>query len=987
MWTWAELSEHLLPQKAIYKVFDTEVSDEVRDTVHNCKATLPPNLHFRDTVCLGEEVQGVFATECIPKGTRFGKMVGKVVHPNYVTKGPYTTQVVDIHSRKTLHYIDSNDRRYSNWMRQVMPAFRNTSWNLLAYQEKNEVYYLTIRNILPGEELCVWYCKEFAERINEYLHGQTFAETYRKRQEQNEATKAIQQVMRTFQSSKTHEASNESLRCQEGQISMVKNLDSYDTSMNHFNANYIKREEKYNMDVQNISSPLHNEAHKNGFEHQMHRQLNQERLDLTSTLHQDQIQHPPSQPRRLSPNADSGYTSSPTNSRSPTNQESRLGSITPPVQNESRSTDGDRTEYSHLENQEASPSSYGNYYRFNKMKMHRASASHTSSDGSNATNPSPRTTPSPTLNANTISDSFLNGRISRERSYSPEEKPLSSRHIASNYATSDPSRYSASPSVSPPVLKIHEPPEVISHEPIHRRQTDAMRINHENHSNVPLGSNNVARYEIKTCPSYNFHSSKDMSMNSDFRHTAKEEKLPPQDKTVHDLKNKQFPTVEMVRSNGMSLSSYSSVQTSSMPTMPTKTINPLKLSVSVLPQATPKTNYAISRRELPLASAKASASTLDTNSKSYSQQPSLTITSVSAANIPLPHFSGNVARDMQENFEKKDNSFQNGLTFNVPAHRSSITSHAPLSINHLPFNPLNIKPFSQMSNVTRQPLLQQQLQSHLSETNLEHSHNPQMLSSLSSKSFAQVSPTKPLNLSSGTGTQPKIIPNPVIPNPLSTLNVCSFPTSMGDNLPNMHDQIPLSTSNTLDNPTHRSQPILSGYKAVSHQHPITNQQPPKTLLSNSNTAPSSLQIDSKQNIFGQQGATIYPTNPNIDVKQEINHPTIPTLDVSSKKPKKIRSKTSGKSDTAKEIGSSMGDKRGRGYRSLPYPLTKIDGKIVYKCEYCEKVFGQLSNLKVHLRTHTGDRPFKCEQCPKAFTQLAHLQKHDLVHSGKYQIFL
>ena len=97
--------------------------------------------------------------------------------------------------------------------------------------------------------------------------------------------------------------------------------------------------------------------------------------------------------------------------------------------------------------------------------------------------------------------------------------------------------------------------------------------------------------------------------------------------------------------------------------------------------------------------------------------------------------------------------------------------------------------------------------------------------------------------------------------------------------------------------------------------------------------------------------------------------------------KSLGTKNSMKSDATKQ--ASIGDKRGRGYRSLPYPLTKIDGKIVYKCEYCEKVFGQLSNLKVHLRTHTGDRPFKCDQCPKAFTQLAHLQKHDLVHSGKH----
>lgn len=72
----------------------------------------------------------------------------------------------------------------------------------------------------------------------------------------------------------------------------------------------------------------------------------------------------------------------------------------------------------------------------------------------------------------------------------------------------------------------------------------------------------------------------------------------------------------------------------------------------------------------------------------------------------------------------------------------------------------------------------------------------------------------------------------------------------------------------------------------------------------------------------------------------------------------------------------------RSHMRIHIPIEEREVINKHLCSYCGRSFSNSSNLTVHIRRHTGERPFSCEFCSARFPRSSDLACHRRTHTGE-----
>lgn len=143
-----------------------------RPVLSKARASIPVVLY------IDRFLGGVFAKRRIPKRTQFGPLEGPLVpqsnlQDNYIHLRLCLLDTEKEAEKSSDMWFDLSDEDSCNWMMFVRPARNHLEQNLVAYQYGSEIFYTTIKNIQPKQELKVWYAASYAEFANQKIHNVT----------------------------------------------------------------------------------------------------------------------------------------------------------------------------------------------------------------------------------------------------------------------------------------------------------------------------------------------------------------------------------------------------------------------------------------------------------------------------------------------------------------------------------------------------------------------------------------------------------------------------------------------------------------------------------------------------------------------------------------------------------------------------------------------------------------------------------------------
>ncbi|XP_026544621.1 PR domain zinc finger protein 14 [Notechis scutatus] len=153
------VSPHLreTPVDLIITAFLSGDTDSQVPQLDRSSLQLPKGLTVLKTVFIDGPQLGIFCTETILKGIRFGPFQGKVVNTSEIKTYDDNSLMWEIFEDGQLsHFIDGRGSS-GNWMSLVNCARFPEEQNLTALQCQDQIYYESCKEITPGQELLVWY--------------------------------------------------------------------------------------------------------------------------------------------------------------------------------------------------------------------------------------------------------------------------------------------------------------------------------------------------------------------------------------------------------------------------------------------------------------------------------------------------------------------------------------------------------------------------------------------------------------------------------------------------------------------------------------------------------------------------------------------------------------------------------------------------------------------------------------------------------------